>query len=189
MIKYTVDNNIELKILESSHSKEIFDLTNSCRLYLREWLPWVDNSRSIEDVKIFIESVKNQMVLKTGFQMGIWYEGLLVGMIGFHKIDWVNKSTSIGYWLGQNHMGKGIMTKSTKTLVNHAFINLNLNRVEIRCAENNIKSRAIPERLGFTIEGLARDSEWLYDHYVSHVVYGILAKEWIHNRDTKVSII
>jgi ribosomal-protein-serine acetyltransferase len=50
--------------------------------------------------------------------------------------------------------------------------------VEIGCAPGNRKSCAIPERLGFTREGVLRQREWLYDHFVDHVVYGILAEEW-----------
>jgi len=70
------------------------------------------------------------------------------------------------------------MTKACESFIDYAFNDFKLNRVEIRCAENNFKSRAIPQRLGFTKEGLIRDSEWLYDHYVDHIVYGMLAIEW-----------
>ena len=100
------------------------------------------------------------------------------GVIGFHKIDWNNKSTSIGYWLGEDYVGNGLMTKSVKAFVDYALIDLGLNRVEIRAAVENKKSRAIPERLGFTHEGTIRQSEWLYDHYVDHEVYGMLASDW-----------
>lgn len=58
------------------------------------------------------------------------------------------------------------------------FNELKLNRVDIRAAEENIKSRAIPERLGFVCEGQIRQAEWLYDHYVNHIVYGMMAAEW-----------
>jgi ribosomal-protein-serine acetyltransferase len=63
-------------------------------------------------------------------------------------------------------------------LVDYAFNELGLNRLEIRCATENTKSRAIPQRLGFKQEGTIRQAEWLYDHYVDLVVYGILASEW-----------
>ncbi|MEN1761147.1 GNAT family protein [Anoxynatronum sibiricum] len=53
-----------------------------------------------------------------------------------------------------------------------------LNRVEIRCATGNHKSRAIPQQLRFVAEGVLREAEWLYDHYVDHVVYAMLASEW-----------
>lgn len=70
------------------------------------------------------------------------------------------------------------MTNTVKALLQYAFVVLQLNKVEIRAAEGNAKSRAIPERLGFTAEGTIRAAEWLYDHYVNHVVYGMLASEW-----------
>ncbi len=70
------------------------------------------------------------------------------------------------------------MTKTVKALMHYAFEELQLNKVEIRAAVGNVKSRAIPERLNFTIEGTIRDAEWLYDRYVDHVVYGMLVKEW-----------
>jgi ribosomal-protein-serine acetyltransferase len=50
--------------------------------------------------------------------------------------------------------------------------------VEIQCGEDNHKSRAIPERLGFQQEGIIRDGEFLYDHFHDVVVYGLLKKEW-----------
>ena len=70
------------------------------------------------------------------------------------------------------------MTKTVKALLQYAFETLKLHKVEIRVAEANHKSRAIPERLGFMQEGTIRVAEWLYDHYVNHVIYGMLVSEW-----------
>ena len=70
------------------------------------------------------------------------------------------------------------MTKVAKALTNYAFHHLNLNKVEIRAAVENKKSRSVPERLGFVNEGTIRQAEKLYDHYVDHIVYGVLASEW-----------
>ena len=70
------------------------------------------------------------------------------------------------------------MTTACRAYVDHAFTRLDVHRVEIRCAVENRRSRAIPERLGFRLEGTLRDAEWLYDHFVDSVVYGMLADEW-----------
>ncbi len=70
------------------------------------------------------------------------------------------------------------MIKSCRALVNHTLVELKLNRVEIRAAVENSKSRAIPEKLGFTNEGTLREACWLYDHFVDLVVYGMLARDW-----------
>lgn len=178
MFKHIVDNEVELKLLDIIHAEELFSLTNSCRQYLREWLPWVDGSRTIEDTKSFIQLTKQQFVANNGCQAGIWYNGSLAGVIGYHGLNGMSKHTSIGYWLGQKYQGHGIMTKACRAFVNYALADLQLNRVEIRCAEKNYRSRAIPERLGFMMEGTIREAEWLCDHYVDHVVYGMLAKDW-----------
>jgi ribosomal-protein-serine acetyltransferase len=116
--------------------------------------------------------------LNFGFQCGIWFHGVIAGIIGFHSIDWMNKNVEIGYWLGEKFQGRGIVTKTCRTLVDYAFYEYQLNRVQIRCATGNTKSNAIIERLGFIKEGNTRQSEFLYDHYVDLFVYGMTADEW-----------
>jgi len=178
MFEFVVDEEVKLKLLDTIYADQLHELIDSCRPYLKEWLPWVDGTKSVEDTKSFIEMTKKQFASNNGFQAGIWYKGNMAGVIGFHGMNWASKSTSIGYWLGEGCQGSGVMTKSCKAFVKYAFCELNINRVEIRCAEKNFKSRAIPERLGFVKEGMIREAEWLYDHYVDHVVYGVLAREW-----------
>jgi ribosomal-protein-serine acetyltransferase len=80
----------------------------------------------------------------------------------------------MGYWLDAAHQGKGIMTAACREMIKHAFQELDLHRVVIACATENLRSRAIPERLGFKLEGVARQSEWLYDHFVDHAIYALL---------------
>jgi ribosomal-protein-serine acetyltransferase len=178
MFSHSVNNEIKLKILEPRFGEELYDLTNRNRNYLREWLPWVDATKSSDDTKGFIDFTLKQLGANNGFHCGIFYKDKIAGCIGFHNIDWGNKKTSIGYWLGAEYQGLGIMTIACKDLISHAFKELKLNRVEIRAGEHNLKSRAIPERLGFINEGIIRQAEWLYDHYIDHVIYGILSSDW-----------
>jgi len=109
------------------------------------------------------------------------YKGAISGVVGYPRIDWLNRSTSIGYWIGEKYQGLGLVTKSCSRVLDYSFGRMGLNRIEIRCATENLKSQAIPERLGFKKEGLIRQAEWLYDHYVDHVVYGMLESEWINS--------
>lgn len=178
MVKIGLENGLLLQSLELRDAEELFLLVDSNRLYLRQWLPWLDLTRNIDDMLASIESTMRQLDSNLGFQAGIWQKGQIVGIIGYHHLEWANRSTCIGYWLGERFQGRGIMTKSCRSLVDYAFHEWRLNRIEIRCAIENVKSRAIPERLGFSPEGVFREAEWLYDHYVDHVVYGMIAKEW-----------
>jgi len=178
MFNLVVDQELELVLLNDSHIEELYRLIDTNRGHLRNWLPWVDETSSMAEVETFIEMGRSQYVSNNGFQAGIIYQGRLVGIIGYHAINWRNRSTTIGYWLAEALQGKGIMKRATKFMVDYAIYHLRLHRVEIRCAEANSRSRAIPTALGFKEEGLIRDAEWLYDHFVSHVVYGVLSEEW-----------
>lgn len=183
MFKHIIDNEIELKLVDVYHSEVMFNSIDSCREHLREYFPWVDSTKTPEDTRQFIQGSKKQYAENNGFDAGIWYKGEFAGTIGFHSINRNIKEISLGYWLDKRFVGKGIMTKACKVFIDYAFNTLELNRVEIRCAEENLRSRAIPERLGFIKEGVIRDGELLNDNYVNLVVYGILKREWLLNQD------
>ncbi|SDN18974.1 GNAT family N-acetyltransferase [Alkalicoccus daliensis] len=178
MFKYSVDSDISMKLLQERHTQELYRLTDSSRDSLREWLPWVDFINSAEDSGKFIQQALQQLAENNGFQAGIWFEDKLAGVIGMHYINWANKETSLGYWLGKDFEGKGIMTKSCKAIVDHCFNELHLNRIEIRAAVQNYKSNAVPERLHFQKEGTVRQAEWLYDYFADHNVYGLIKEDW-----------
>lgn len=178
MFGYRLDDETELRLLEERHAQELFALTDQNRAHLRQWLPWVESVQAADDSKRFIKSALEQFASNRGFHTGIWYRGQLAGVLGLHPINWASRHTSMGYWLGAEFEGKGLMTKACRAVADHVFRELKLNRLEIRCAVENTKSRAIPERLGFAQEGVIRQAEWLYDHYVDLVVYGMLASEW-----------
>jgi len=177
MFTRRLNDDSELRLLEERHAGELFDLTDRNRDHLRRWLPWLDATLTVDDTRHFIKDALQQFAANEGFQAGIWHKGRLAGVIGFHRIDWFNRQVEIGYWLGEEFQGKGLMTMACRALINHAFHDLKLNRVTIRCATGNTRSCAIPERLGFTREGIVIQGEWLYDHYVDLVVYRLLAGE------------
>jgi ribosomal-protein-serine acetyltransferase len=172
------DQEICLTPVGSGDAGDLFGLVDHGRDYLREWLPWPDNSRSIQDTLNFIELSQEQFANREALHVSIRFQNKIVGMIGFHDFDWTNRAVAIGYWLAKDFQGKGIMSRSCALLTNYAIDGLGLNRVEIRCAVENRKSRAIPEKLGFCNEGIIRDGEWLHDKFVDLVIYGMLSREW-----------
>jgi ribosomal-protein-serine acetyltransferase len=126
----------------------------------------------------FIRLTRKQVADNDGFQTAIERAGSIVGVVGFHSVDWENRATSIGYWLDQRRQGEGIMTRAVRALVDHALLGWQLNRVEIQAAPDNRRSRAIPERLGFREEGVRREAAKVGDRYLDMVVYGMLASAW-----------
>ncbi|PIC79003.1 RimJ/RimL family protein N-acetyltransferase [Sporosarcina sp. P18a] len=178
MFVHQVTEDISLKLVGQKDAEALFALVDGSREYLREWLPWVDSMTDVDQYGPIINAWLRQFAEEDGFQAGILYKGALAGFGGFHSVNYTNRQTSIGYWLAQDYQRKGIMTAVVSALVDYAFEEYDLHRVEIRCATENKRSRAVPERLGFKKEGVIRDGEFLYDHYHDLIVYGMLEDEW-----------
>ncbi len=173
-----IDENLGLRLLEERHALELFQLVDSSRSHLRRWLPFVDSYHSVSAAISFIRRFQESLSKKEGLALGIWFKEKLAGVATYDHIDWENRATLIGYWLGESFQGMGLMTRSCKALVNIAFDKLRLNRVEVGCASENTRCRAVPQRLGFKQEGVHRQREWVYDHFVDITVYSMLASEW-----------
>jgi ribosomal-protein-serine acetyltransferase len=169
---------LRLRTLCEDDAEILFRVVDENRAHLREWLPWLDANTTSQDSLAFIQATLRQEADNQGFTCAIEFRGRIVGVAGYHPIRWNNKSVEIGYWLAREAVGHGIMTKCCRVLISHAFAVYGLNRVQIPAAVGNRRSRAIPERLGFTWEGVIRDAEWLYDHFVDHAMYSILSRDW-----------
>jgi len=178
VFEYQINENLSLKLLEKHHAKADFECISHNRTHLKKWLPWLNTTTEVSDVENFIDHTLRMFVKGTDLTMGIWVASEFAGVISLMDINKNHQNASIGYWLSESHGGQGIMTLACEAMLRHAFEELALHRVEIRCAEKNVKSGAIPERLGFVNEGRIRDAEYLYDHFVTHVVYGMLKTEW-----------
>jgi ribosomal-protein-serine acetyltransferase len=178
MFSLKLDDELELRLLEERHAEAVFAVVDQNRQYLREWLPWLDVSVSADDTRSFIKKSLGEFANGEGLVAGIWDNGQVIGAISYNFIDRQNRVAHIGYWLAAGHQGRGVMTRACRAMVDYAFSELGLNRIEIRCATGNTKSCAIPQRLGFKQEGVQREAEWLYDRFVDLVVYGMLASEW-----------
>lgn len=173
-----IDEERELRLISVFDAAAMAALIDQDRPYLREWMGWVDSSQTVEDSREYLRYELGRYHNRESLQMSILYRGSVVGQIGFNTIYWRSRRTEIGYWLGARFQGLGLMTSAVKAMTTYGFRHLGLHRIEIHCAVENRKSRAIPERLGFQQEGILRDNEWLYDHFVGHVVYSMLEQEW-----------
>jgi ribosomal-protein-serine acetyltransferase len=161
-------------MLEERHAGLLFALVEQNR----ERHPEIPQLHTLEDARRYIKRDLALFAENKGLGIGIWYQGKLAGAIRYHEIDRANRSTELGYWLGAEFESKGLVTTACQVMIDRAFNELGLNRVVISCATENQRSRAIAEKLGFTQEGILRQSDWLDDRFVDQVVYGILASEW-----------
>jgi len=173
-----VSPGVELKLLRPEDSDALFALTDANRARLREWLPWLDYVRQPSDSRGFIETAVARHAASEELTLGLFVEGRLAGVIGTHAIDWANRKTTLGYWIGSEFEGRGLIAASCAVLLGVLFDRLGLNRVGIHCAAGNPRSQGVAKRLRFREEGILRDAEWLHDHFVDHAVFSMLGPEW-----------
>ena len=148
VLRFDLLDDCQLRLLEEADRDEFYELVDANRDYLARWMPWAAG-QTREGTLEFIRLTRRQIANNDGFQTAIVRGGRIIGIVGFHGVDWAERSTSIGYWLDEQQQGRGIMTGAVRALVDQALLGWRLNRVEIRAATENRRSRAIPERLGF----------------------------------------
>lgn len=173
-----VDGETQLRLLEARHAEEYFALAERNRDHLRKWTDVKAYEGSVETVREYIKHRLLSFANGQGYHLGIWYQGKLVGCLDYANLDWRSRKVELGYWIDASMQGKGLVTKVCQTMIRYAFEEQGLNKVEISCATGNHRSRAVPERLGFTLEGIHRQADWQRDHYDDVVYYGLLAQEW-----------
>lgn len=178
----TIDDDVVVRTLNPEDSKALFALVDQNRAYLRPWLSFVDRTRYVTDVQRFIDKAKSSAKGGATLQAGIYCRGELVGVIGVQDIDATNRKATIGYWLAQAYQGRGLMSRACEAVIKYLFDDLGLHRIEIHCAPENTRSRAIPERLGFTAEGTLRKAVWVSGQFLDQVVYAVLDEEWRAHR-------
>ena len=154
---------------------ELFALVDAERERIGEWMPWVEGTRTVEDQREWLARVVADEQSLDG--SGIWVDGVLAGGAGM-SWDPFGVWAEIGYWISAAHEGRGFVTRACRALIDIAFRELGLHRVTIRAVVENRRSRAVPERLGFTQEGVHRGEGRGSSGFHDLVVYGLLEGEW-----------
>ena len=97
------------------------------------------------------------------------------GGIGLEPREDVYRNTAlIGYWLSEDHWGKGIMMQAVKLVVDYAFTNLDIVRVQAGVLSKNPASMRVLEKAGFVKEGVMRNAIIKRGEIMDEHLYAIL---------------
>lgn len=164
----------ELRRYTLDDVEELYALVDANRERLNPWMPWPEFTHSVEDQRPFVQEHLDDVE-----GLAIWVDGRLAGGVGL-RVGPFGIAGEIGYWIAGEHEGRGLVTAAVRALVDLGFRELGLHRIVIRAGVDNPRSRAIPERLGFTREGIHRGEGKGSDGHGFHdlVVYGLLEDEW-----------
>ena len=173
-----VDDSLSLHLARHELAEPIFQAIDENRAYLRQYLPWVDGTQSLEDTKTFIKESMQQNSDGSRLTTFILSNGLLAGSLGVVHFNRDHRRCEIGYWLREDLQGLGIMTRACRSFIDFLFKNKQMNRLEILVLPKNGKSRAVPLRLGFKSDGILRKALRMYDSYHDVEVFSLLREDW-----------
>jgi ribosomal-protein-serine acetyltransferase len=156
---------------------ELTEVVAANREHLARRMPWAV-SYGYEDAVEYIASAIAKIEADAGFEGAVVLDGKIVGGAGCHRVDWLNRTTAIGYWLAADVQGRGLMTATVRALLDHAFGTWDLHRVVIEVVVDNERSKAIPERLGFRQEAVMREAKLIGGRFEDALLYAMVASEW-----------
>jgi ribosomal-protein-serine acetyltransferase len=183
VLRWPIREGIELRLPEARHADELLQLINANRSRLERWLHWAHFSHTRQDVLNYVETARRDFVKPDFLHFLIFRQSAIAGGCGLILNERAN-SGEIGYWIDARSEGMGIISDCCRALIGYGFNELELSRVQIRCATGNIRSAAIPKRLGFLHEGTLRQTIRTNDRLDDEHCYGLLRSEWevISNR-------
>jgi len=177
MKEIRIDDDLYLGVLRESDAAELAETVRRNLEHIGPWLPWAIPDYGVKHAREFID--RNTAVENPKLQsFGVFYEGAISGCIGFVPRDEHNIA-EIGYWIDHSLQGKGIVTRVTRALVDHAFRDLGASLVDIRAAALNLRSRAVAERLRFELIERRKGAHPLPNGIVDDlVVYRMNVRNW-----------
>jgi ribosomal-protein-serine acetyltransferase len=176
MLFFRIDESIHLETPRPEMAEIVTASVQKNLEHLKPWMPWAVDDYSTEHARTWIDTSQN--AIDGSFNLIIFEGQQMLGTIGIHELSTIHRHTSMGYWIDKDLVGKGIITRCCRVLLDHLFGTMELNRVQINTNVENVRSRAIPERLGFTQEGVLRKIELVEGEFRDWAVYGLLKGEW-----------
>ena len=153
---------IYLRTCKPGDGPMVQDALVASRAELKEWMPWAQQDQTVEETEENLRRAQARFILREDIRLYVMrkQDDVFLGSTGLHRINWDTRTFEIGYWMDSRYTKNGYMTEAVDVLTTFAFNELQANRVEIRCDSRNVNSKRIPERLGFTLEGILRHDSY-----------------------------
>lgn len=173
---YLSDDVIELHArINHDFDADLWFETNKHRLFLRQYLLWVDDTTSLDDVTKATDKFTTAWNDGNTFaySLVLCSTGRAVGSIDLHNVDIPNYRADIGYWLSEEHNGKGYMSRAVKLIEKQAFSN-GLHRLQLLIQKDNTPSVRVAEKNHYLFEGTKRQALFKYGHFYDELIYAKL---------------
>jgi ribosomal-protein-serine acetyltransferase len=177
IINLKIDSHLELRSARPEHAQAFADLVVTNHDSLRKYLPAVTQVDSLEAAQEHMLHCMKEAEALELLEVHIFFENQLCGAIRLNYFEHHNKKVALGYLIDTAHRGKGLVGRSARAMIDFAFNDLSMNRIELRCVPENLASVKVAERLGFVQEGRLRQAEILDQGPVDLLVYALLKSD------------
>lgn len=173
---------LALRPLQESDAEPLFRIYSNPE-FMRYWssAPWTDLKQAISLI------AQDRAELATGLHLRLGIvrnaDGVLAGTCALFKFDAHSRRAEIGYGVSPDCWRQGIMTEAVGALVEYAFNELGLNRLEADLDPRNTGSARGLEKLGFVREGLLRQRWIVSGEFSDSAIYGLTASDFACRRD------
>lgn len=201
LFKLIVDKEISLRTFHPEDAEGLFQLLEQNRARFRPWIHPKTLHETAKATRIFtiecffdrLEETEESLALfrqysqdldghflspRPSLEMGIWYHGSLVGFISVQNSYDSYTAAEFGYWLAEEWVGKGIITRCVSALMDYKIANSNIERFVIQCAATNLRSRAVAERLRYRLHMMQPNGEVVGEFVYDRAIYGIRVTAW-----------
>ncbi|KFM99628.1 N-acetyltransferase [Bacillus clarus] len=154
-----------IRMPKPGDGKVVYEAIMASMQELKLWMVFAQKEQTEKEIEASIRRSHIQFLQREDLRLLVFSKetGEFIASAGLHRINWEIPQFEIGYWIDTRFSGKGYMVEAAKGILEYAFSELKANRVEIRCDSRNVKSRAIPEKLGFKLEGILESSSVAVD--------------------------
>ena len=144
-----VDDILYIMPLHVYHSEELYALLKSNKSDILKWTTQLNCPESISAARELIRNFESQKLKGESLTMGVWISKALAGLITVYSTNWKDRSAHLGYWVSPNHRGRGVATRSCNRLISTLFNMDILEKVFIKCEQDNYPSQRVANKLNF----------------------------------------
>uniref|UniRef100_A0AAU2JTR9 GNAT family N-acetyltransferase n=1 Tax=Streptomyces sp. NBC_00049 TaxID=2903617 RepID=A0AAU2JTR9_9ACTN len=178
MFSIDLADDAQLFPLEVWHAEEFLAHMDRGREYIGEHIVLADIVTDLDSARSFLANYAQKTAEDAGRLYGIRVGGTLVGGVLFRTFETASGTCEAGCWLEPAAAGRGLITKACRILIDWAFGDRGMHRVEWRASSANKKSLAVAERLGMTREGVLRQNHIHRGARQDTEIWAVLADEW-----------
>jgi ribosomal-protein-serine acetyltransferase len=166
--------SITVRPYERSDAAEIYSAALESVNEISPWMPWCHSGYQLQDAADWIQATIAGRDSATMYDFAIIADGRYCGGCGINHINWPDRVANLGYWVRTSATRRGVATKAAREVIDWAFANTTLNRIEIVAARENHASQRVAEKLGASRDAILGKRTMVNGHAVDAVLYSVL---------------